>query len=75
VGDVGGDGDESENRLYDLAVRVVSEKGEASISLIQRHLRIGYNRAATLMERMEKEGVVGQSTGPAKRRSVLISGQ
>lgn len=62
-----------ENRLYDLAVRVVAEKGEASISLIQRHLRIGYNRAASIMERMEKEGVVGASTGPAKRRSVLVS--
>jgi len=67
------DGDDDAQRLYDLAVRLVTEKGEASISLIQRHLRIGYNRAATLMEQMEKEGVVGQSTGAAKRRSVLVN--
>jgi DNA segregation ATPase FtsK/SpoIIIE, S-DNA-T family len=72
-----GDGPSAENdeegRLYDTAVRLVTEKGEASISLIQRHLRIGYNRAASLMEQMEKEGVVGASTGPAKRRSVLVN--
>lgn len=68
----GSDGENDENRLYDMAVRVVSEKGEASISLIQRHLRIGYNRAASIMERMEREGVVGESSGPAKRRSVLV---
>ncbi len=67
------DSDDEEGRLYDQAVRIVTEKGEASISLIQRHLRIGYNRAATLMEQMEKEGVVGASTGPAKRRSVLVN--
>jgi S-DNA-T family DNA segregation ATPase FtsK/SpoIIIE len=66
-------GDDEEGRLYDMAVRIVTEKGEASISLIQRHLRIGYNRAASLMEQMEKEGVVGASTGPAKRRSVLVN--
>jgi DNA segregation ATPase FtsK/SpoIIIE, S-DNA-T family len=64
---------DDEGRLYDAAVRLVTERGEASISLIQRHLRIGYNRAATLMEQMEKEGVVGASTGPAKRRSVLVN--
>jgi DNA segregation ATPase FtsK/SpoIIIE, S-DNA-T family len=67
-----GSGSDEENRLYDTAVRLVSEKGEASISLIQRHLRIGYNRAAMLMERMEKEGVVAQSTGTSKRRSVIV---
>jgi len=67
------DSDENdEGRLYDMAVRLVTEKGEASISLIQRHLRIGYNRAAMLMERMEKEGVVAPSTGTSKRRTVLV---
>jgi S-DNA-T family DNA segregation ATPase FtsK/SpoIIIE len=70
-GDNLGEGSNDENRLYDLAVRLVSDKGEASISLIQRHLRIGYNRAATLMERMEKEGVVAPSTGTSKRRTVI----
>lgn len=67
------DADEGdEGRLYDMAVRLVTEKGEASISLIQRHLRIGYNRAAMLMEKMEKEGVVAPSTGTSKRRTVLV---
>ncbi len=66
------DGEESSGRLYDQAVRLVVEKGEASISLIQRHLKIGYNRAATLIEEMEKEGVVGPSSGAGKRRPVLV---
>lgn len=59
--------------LYDQAVRLVTEKGEASISLIQRHLKIGYNRAASLMEEMEKEGVVGGASGTSKRRQVLVN--
>jgi S-DNA-T family DNA segregation ATPase FtsK/SpoIIIE len=50
-----GDGD---NALYDKAVRIVTESRRASISGVQRHLRIGYNRAARLIEQMEQEGVV-----------------
>ncbi len=71
----GGDSDEGDDsgNLYDRAVHLVAEKGEASISLIQRHLKIGYNRAASLMEQMEKEGVVAPSTGQSKRRQVLVS--
>lgn len=71
-----GGGDEGEDEggnLYDRAVRLCAEKGEASISLIQRHLKIGYNRAATLMEEMEKNGVVAQATGASKRRQVLVN--
>ena len=56
---------------YDDAVALVARTGEASISLIQRHLRIGYNRAARMIERMEQEGVIGPSDG-VKRRQVLI---
>lgn len=63
----------ADGELYDRAVRVVADKGEASISLVQRHLKIGYNRAASLIEEMEKNGVVGPASGPTKRRSVLIS--
>ncbi len=66
-----GGGDQGE--LYDRAVRLVAEKGEASISLIQRHLKIGYNRAASLMEEMEKQGVVAGTASPSKRRTVLIN--
>ena len=55
---------------YEEAVRFVSEKGEASISMIQRRFRIGYNRSARMVERMEREGLVGPSTG-IKPREVL----
>jgi S-DNA-T family DNA segregation ATPase FtsK/SpoIIIE len=55
---------------YEEALEFVYEKGEASISMIQRRFRIGYNRAARIVERMEREGVVGPSTG-IKPREVL----
>jgi len=55
---------------YEEAIGFVHEKGEASISMIQRRFRIGYNRAARIVERMEREGVVGPSTG-IKPREVL----
>ena len=69
---IGSDSSE-EGNLYDRAVRLVTEKGEASISLIQRHLKIGYNRAASLMEEMEKQGIVAGAASPSKRRTVLVS--
>ena len=56
---------------YDEALAYVSRTGQASISLIQRKLRIGYNRAARIIERMEEEGIVGPSDG-VKPRDVLI---
>jgi len=55
---------------YDAAVELVSDLGQASISLIQRYLKIGYNRAARIIERMEAEGVVGPSDG-VKPRKIL----
>jgi len=62
-------GGESEggNELYDQAVAVVTRDRKASTSYIQRRLQIGYNRAASLMERMEKEGVVGVANHAGKR--------
>jgi S-DNA-T family DNA segregation ATPase FtsK/SpoIIIE len=62
----GGDGDPS-NDLYDQAVALVTREKKASTSFVQRHLQIGYNRAARIMERMEQEGVVSQSNHVGKR--------
>src|SRR4029077_14686075 len=63
-----GDG---ERGLYDQAVAVVAREGKASTSFIQRHLNIAYNRAAKLIEQMEKEGVVGPANHVGKRE-VLV---
>jgi len=57
----------SGNELYDQAVAVVTRDRKASTSYIQRRLQIGYNRAASLMERMEREGVVGAANHAGKR--------
>ena len=66
------EGDESGNsdEKYDEAVAIVCETGQASISMVQRRLRVGYNRAARMIELMEKEGVVGPADG-SKPREVL----
>jgi S-DNA-T family DNA segregation ATPase FtsK/SpoIIIE len=60
------------DELYDMAVKLVAETKQASISMIQRRFRIGYNRAARLVEKMEAEGVVGPADG-ARPREVLVS--
>src|SRR5207247_1873219 len=57
--------------LYQQAVQVVLRDKKASTSYIQRRLQIGYNRAASLMERMEKEGVVGQANHAGKREILV----
>ena len=66
-GDEGGFGGDESNDLYDRAVAVVTRDRKASTSYIQRRLQIGYNRAASLMERMEQEGVVGPANHAGKR--------
>jgi S-DNA-T family DNA segregation ATPase FtsK/SpoIIIE len=63
----GGEDGEPGNNLYDQAVAVVTRDRKASTSYIQRRLQIGYNRAASLMERMEQEGVVGAANHAGKR--------
>jgi len=68
--EAGGAEDEYDEK-YDEALAFVAEIGQASISLIQRRFRIGYNRAARIIEKMEEEGVVGPSDG-IKPREVLI---
>ncbi|MFO7607254.1 MAG: DNA translocase FtsK [Desulfurivibrionaceae bacterium] len=66
------DADDAEemDEKYDEAVALVCESGQASISMVQRRLRVGYNRAARMIELMEKEGVVGPADG-SKAREVL----
>ena len=59
------------DELYDRAVALVAREGKASTSFIQRHLQIGYNRAARIIETMEKEGVVSQANHVGKRE-VLV---
>lgn len=73
VKEAGASGDEEYDEKYDDAVALITQTGQASISMIQRHLRIGYNRAARIIEVMEKEGLVGPSDG-AKPREVLVKG-
>jgi DNA segregation ATPase FtsK/SpoIIIE, S-DNA-T family len=63
--------DDAETQLYRKAVQIVAESQKASTSYLQRQLRIGYNSAARLIERMEKEGLVGQPDHVG-RREVLI---
>ena len=63
--------DEDYDEKYDEAVAFVMETGQASVSLLQRRFKIGYNRAARIIERMEREGIVGPSDG-VKPREVLI---
>ena len=70
-GAVAGEGGGESDAMYDQAVQVVLKNRKASISLVQRHLRIGYNRAARLIEQMEQNGMVSpmQSNG---NRDILV---
>ncbi len=63
--------DEPIDALYDEAVAIVAETRQASISMIQRRLRIGYNRSARMVEQMERDGIVGPPDG-VRGREVLI---
>ena len=62
--------DEDFDEKYDEAVALVTDLGQASISLVQRYMKIGYNRAARIIEKMEVEGIVGHADG-VKPRKVL----
>jgi S-DNA-T family DNA segregation ATPase FtsK/SpoIIIE len=70
VNDGGGPGNESDP-MYDQAVGIVLQHRRASISLVQRHLRIGYNRAARLLEQMEKSGLVS-AMGTNGNRDIIV---
>ena len=60
----------TEDPLYHDAVRVVMEMGKASTSTLQRRLRLGYGRAASILDRMQKEGLIGPPDG-SRPREVL----
>ena len=62
---------DSGDDLYDQAIAIVSQERKASTSFIQRHLKIGYNRAATIIERMEADGIVSPANHVGKRE-VLV---
>ena len=62
---------EGEKGLFDQAVALVAREGKASTSFIQRHLNIGYNRAAKLIEQMEKEGIVSAANHVGKREILV----
>ena len=68
-------GDSGGNDLYDQAVAIVSSEGKASTSFIQRHLKIGYNKAATIIEQMEKEGVISAANHVGKREVLVGNGR
>jgi len=59
--------DNEKDELYNKAVEIIKTEGKASTSFLQRKLQIGYNRAARIMETMEKEGIVGQANHVGKR--------
>jgi DNA segregation ATPase FtsK/SpoIIIE, S-DNA-T family len=67
----GEEGDEANDDLFQDAVRLVLEFGKASTSLLQRRLRIGYGRAAHLIDMMERDGIVGPAEGASKPREIL----
>lgn len=72
LGEGGGGGEK--DPMYDQAVEIVLKNRKASISLVQRHLKIGYNRAARLVEDMEKAGLVSAMNG-AGQREILVPGR
>jgi len=69
----GAGGGSSGDSLYDQAVAIVAREGKASTSFIQRHLQIGYNKAAGIIDRMEREGVVSKANHVGKREVLVGS--
>jgi S-DNA-T family DNA segregation ATPase FtsK/SpoIIIE len=68
-----GDGDDEYDERWDEALSVIADSKQASISMLQRRLRLGYNRAARMIEKMEAEGIVGPSDGTSRPREVFIN--
>jgi len=68
----GSDDEEVQDERWEDALRLVAETKQASISMIQRRLRIGYNRAARIVEMMESEGMIAHSDGTSKPREIYM---
>jgi len=68
----GGDVDDEDDPVFDEAVEIVVSSGQASVSMLQRRLKLGYSRAARLVDQMEERGIVGPFEG-SKPRAVLIT--
>lgn len=64
--------DEEEDNLIEEAIRILRQTRRASASLLQRRLRIGYPRAARLLDELEERGIVGPAEGPGREREVLL---
>lgn len=67
-----GTDEDEKDELYETALGIIAETGQASISMIQRRLKIGYNRAARIVETMEKEGIIGPQGSAGKPREVYV---
>ena len=70
-GDNGSSGSSEIDELYDKAVAVVAREGKVSTSFIQRHLQIGYNRAARIVEEMERQGIISPASSTGKREILV----
>jgi DNA segregation ATPase FtsK/SpoIIIE-like protein len=65
--------DSQQDELLEKAIEIVREQGRASVSLLQRRLRIGYARAARLIDELEEQGIIGPDEGGGRARSVLVT--
>ncbi|MFZ8864300.1 MAG: DNA translocase FtsK [Rickettsiales bacterium] len=70
-GDYSGESNDNKDELYDKAVNIVLSEKKVSTSFIQRQLRIGYNRAANIVEQMEEEGVISAASATGKREILV----
>ena len=66
-------GAEDDGSLYEQAVKVVLRDKKSSVSYVQRRLQVGYNKAASLIERMEKDGILGPASHTGKREILAHS--
>lgn len=73
MGDSGGGNANDDDALLEKAIDEVRKQGKASVSMLQRKLRIGYARAARLIDEMEAQGIIGEDEGGGRARAILIS--